>query len=323
LLNRIAVCSRSFSKHPVLRRELLERFPAAAIDFNDAGVSLAGDDLIAFARGHDGLVTALERLDGAFFLALPELRVVAKYGVGLDMIDLRAMIASGVKLGWKGGVNKRSVSELVIGCVIILLRRVQEAATNIRAGDWQQVRGRQLSERTVGIVGCGHIGKDLGRLLRAFGCRVLAHDILGFPEYYAESGVEPCGLDELLECCDIVSLHLPLNEVTRGIIDTGRLARMPTGAILVNAARGGLIDEVALKEAIKGGRLGGAVLDVFAVEPPEDREWLELPGVLVTPHIGGSSEEAVLAMGRAAIDGLTAAEVPRPGSEAWQAAGYL
>lgn len=274
------------------------------VTFNDAGHSLAGTSLIAFLRGHTKAITALERLDDEIFANLPGLRVISKYGVGLDMIDLAAMRRHGVQLGWTGGVNKRSVSELVISCAIALLRRLPEASVKIRNGDWRQVQGREISGRTIGIVGCGHIGKDVGRLLRAFGCRVLAYDILDFPDYYGETGVEPTDLDQVLRQAHIVTLHLPLDDSTRGMLSAERLLLMRTDSILVNSARGGLVDEVALKSMLKSGRLAGAALDVFATEPPEDRDWLEMPNVLVTPHIGGSSEEAVLAMGRAAIEGL-------------------
>ncbi len=316
---RVAVASRSFSKHPVLRAELLERFPGAT--FNDAGTSLAGRELIAFLKGHDAAVTALERLDDALFAALPDLRVIGKYGVGLDMIDLDAMRRRGVRLGWTGGVNRRSVSELVICMAIALLRLVPKGNLEVRAGGWRQLQGRYLSGRTVGIVGCGHIGQDLAPLLKAFDCRVLAHDIRDFAEFHAANGIEAVGLDELLTRSDIVTLHLPLDPSTTNILSAERLARLRPDAILINCARGGLVDEAALKAMLMDGRLAGAGLDVFNGEPPDDRELLNLPNLLATPHIGGSAEEAVLAMGRAAIAGLTEAVVPGPESEAWRAAG--
>jgi D-3-phosphoglycerate dehydrogenase len=180
-------------------------------------------------------------------------------------------------------------------------------------GVWRQHVGFQLSARTVGIVGCGHVGKDLGLLLRAFECRVLAHDILDFPDFYAESGIEPAGLEDLLQQSDVVTLHLPLDETTANILSAERLALMKPDAILINAARGGLVDEDALKGALKDGRLAGAAFDVFATEPPEDIELLNLPNFIVSPHIGGSAEEAILAMGRAAIDGLEKNQIPRRG----------
>jgi len=202
------------------------------------------------------------------------------------------------------------VSELVISMMISLLRLVPQASHEIRAGQWRQLQGRQLSGRTVGIIGCGHVGKDLALLLRSFECRVLANDIVSFPEFYARSQVEPASLDRVLQEAEIVTLHLPLNAVTRNLMSREKLYSMRPGSILINAARGGLIDEEALKEVLANGHLGGAGLDVLAQEPPTDRELLSFQNVLVTPHIGGSSEEAVLAMGRAAIAGLRTAVIP-------------
>ncbi len=153
----------------------------------------------------------------------------------------------------------------------------------------------------------------LARLLRAFGCTVLAHDILDFPEFYAETGVEPVALDDLLGRADVVSIHLPLDATTRGMLGRERLALMREDAVLINTARGEIVDEAALKDMLKGGNLAAAAFDVFAAEPPEDAELLALPNFLATPHIGGSAEEAILAMGRAAIAGLDRNEIPRLG----------
>ena len=310
-MTRVVVTSRSFSRHPVLRRELLERYPGAV--FNDEGLTLVGDGLIAFLEGHEKAITALERLDAPLFKALPGLKAISKYGVGFDMIDLDAMAAAGVRLGWTGGTNKRSVSELVICFAIQLLRQTPQAGAEVRDGAWRQHVGRQLSNRTVGIVGCGHVGKDVAVLSRAFGCKVLAHDILDFPDFYADYDVEPVALDILLKRADVVTLHLPLDDGTRNMLSAGRLELMKPDAILINTARGGIVDETALKSALKENRLAGAALDVFAMEPPDDREFLRLPNLIVTPHLGGSAEEAILAMGRAAIRGLDDNRVPEKG----------
>jgi len=304
----IAVASRSFSLHPVLRRELLARY--ADVRFNDAGVALAGDALIEFARGRRKLIIGLERIDERILNALPELEVISKYGVGTDTLDKPAMIRRGIRLGWRGGVNRRSVTELVVTFMISLLRQTPSASREVREGIWQNRKGRQLTGRTVGIIGCGHIGKDLTPILRAFDCTVLAHDILDFPDFYAMHQVEPVGLEELLRRSDIVTLHVPLAESTRGMLSAERLALMKPEAVLINTARGGLVDEGALKRMLAEGRLAAAGFDVFATEPPEDLELLRLPNFLATPHIGGSSEEAILAMGRAAIQGLDDNRVP-------------
>ncbi len=304
----IAVTSRSFSQHPVLRAELLERY--SNVRFNDEGLALKGEGLIEFARGRRKLIVALERIDETILAALPELEVLSKYGVGTDMLDKQALIRHGIRLGWTGGVNKRSVTELAIMFMISLLRQTPLASREVREGVWKNRKGKQLSDRTVGIIGCGNIGKDLTPVLRAFGCKVLSHDILDFPEFYAAHQVEPVGLEELLRRSDIVTLHVPLDDSTRNMLSAERLALMKPEAILINTARGGLLDEAALKRVLMEGRLAGAGFDVFAAEPPEDLELLRLPNFLATPHIGGSSEEAILAMGRAAIKGLDENKIP-------------
>ncbi len=310
-MTRVVVCSRSFSRHPVLRDEVLEKYPD--VTFNDEGLKLEGEALVEFLKGHDKAITALEILDASLFQAVPEVTVISKYGVGFDTIDLSAMANAEVQLGWTGGTNKRSVSELIISFAIQLLRHTPRAEREAMDGAWRQHIGRQLSDQTVGIVGCGHVGKDLAVLLRAFGSKVLVHDILDFPDFYAEHDVKPVGLEELLVNSDVVTLHLPIDDTTQNILSTERLALMKPDAIVINAARGGLVDEDALKAALMEDRLGGAALDVFAIEPPEDQELLELPNFIVTPHLGGSAEEAILAMGRAAIRGLDENQLPEKG----------
>lgn len=299
---RVAVCSRSFSKHPVLRAELLARYEH--VTFNDSGRQLEGDELVEFLTGHQKAITALERITDEVLSQLPELRVIGKYGVGLDMIDMSAMHRHGKRLGWTGGVNRRSVSEMVIAFAVSMLRHFPAAQQEVLGGIWRQHTGGLLSGRTVGIIGCGHIGKDLVRLLQPWGCNLLVHDLLDFPEFYASAGVRPVRLEELLRCSDVVSLHVPLDDSTRNMLDAEHLELMKPTAILINAARGGLVDELTLREMLKEKRLAAAAFDVFAVEPPTDTELLNLPNFMVTPHIGGSSEEAILAMGRSAIDGL-------------------
>jgi D-3-phosphoglycerate dehydrogenase len=307
-MKSVAITSRSFSKHPILRKEVLKRYPDAK--FNDEGVSLNGNSLIKFLQGYEKAITALETIDQEILSKLPNLKVIGKYGVGLDMIDLNAMNEFGVKLGWAGGVNKRSVSELVVSFAIYLLHRVAFANIEVRNGEWYQVKGRQLSDCTVGIIGCGHVGKDLVKLLRPFNCNILVHDTLDFKDFYLVNNITPVGIEELIQKSDIVTLHLPLDDSTKNIMNQDRLQMLKENAILINLARGGLIDEDALKTILIENKIAGAALDVFAVEPPINTEFAFMDNVLVTPHIGGSTEEAILAMGMAAIDGLDNAKDP-------------
>ncbi len=304
--SKVAVASRSFSKHPVLRNELLRRYQN--VTFNETGRTLSGEDLIKFLKGHDKAIIALEKIDDDILSQLPELRIISKYGVGLDSIDLDAMERRGVLLGWKGGVNRRSVAELTLSSMIALLHMLPFAMDEVSSGRWYQVKGRELTGKTVGIIGCGNIGKELVLLLKPFRCKILSYDIRNFSKFYSEHNIQPVSLEELLTRSDIVTIHLPLTGSTRNILDEKRLEMMKKGSIFINFARGGLVDESKLKELIKKGHIAGAATDVFYNEPPDDPEFFKLPNVIVTPHIGGSTEEAIIEMGMAAIEGLENAQ---------------
>jgi phosphoglycerate dehydrogenase-like enzyme len=305
---RIAVASRSFARNAALRRELTAKYPQ--VTFSESPSVLDGEELVALLRGHDRAIVGLERVDERVLSQLPDLRVISKYGVGLDGLDVAAIARRGIRLGWTGGVNRRSVAELTLAFAIALLHRVPECDVALRHGQWHTLVGRQLTGKIVGIIGCGAVGQDLVRLLAPFDCRILANDIRDYPEFFAAHHVEPAGLEELLTTADIVTLHVPLDASTKGMIGASELAKMRSGSILINAARGGLIDEDAVADALERGRLAGAACDVFQMEPDANPRLLSLPTFLGTPHIGGSTQEAQLAMGRAAIEGLETARVP-------------
>ena len=309
-MTRIAVAARSFARNPVLRIELAEKYPD--VTFSESARLLEGAALLKLLRGHDRAIIGLECIDDSVLAELPELKVISKYGVGLDGLDLPALERHGVKLAWTGGVNRRSVAELTLAFAIALLHRIPETSVALRGGDFQKLVGRQLTGRVVGIIGCGFVGKDLVSLLAPFGCRVLAHDIRDYAEFYAAHGVEAVSLDRLLSEADVVTLHVPLDDSTRGMIGAPQMARMQKGACLINAARGGLVDEAALMDALSSGHLDGAACDVFQLEPDANPDLLALPAFLGTPHIGGSTAEAQLAMGRAAIAGLEEAQLLGP-----------
>jgi D-3-phosphoglycerate dehydrogenase len=299
----VAVASHSFPKSQTLRQELLARYPGST--FNETGRPLGRDALIAFLRGHAKAITGLETLDETVFDALPDLRVVSKYGVGLDTIDLEAARRHGVTIRWTPGVNRQAVAELTIGFMIALCRSIVPLALNVREGVWRQPGGgRQLSSAVIGVLGCGHVGQQVARLGRAFGATVLAHDVRAYDEFYREYGVQPVAFSALLEQADIVTVHVPLDASTRGLIGAHELSSMKRAAYLVNTARGGIVDESAVAAALVERRLAGAAFDVFTAEPPVDRELLRAPNFIGTPHIGAGTHEAALAMGRAAIAGL-------------------
>jgi phosphoglycerate dehydrogenase-like enzyme len=307
----IAVASRSFSRNAALRAELSARYPDAV--FSESEHILGGAELIAFLRGHDRAIVGLERIDADVLTQVPELKVISKYGVGLDAVDVDAVAIRGVRLGWTGGVNRRSVSELTLGFALALLHRVPETSAALRKGCWDKAVGRQLTGRTIGIIGCGFVGQDLVKLLAPYECRVLANDIRDYPDFYREHRVTPVPLSRLLVESEIVTLHVPLDRSTSGMIGAAEIAQMRAGSFVINAARGGLIDEEALASALESGHLAGAACDVFAIEPDAHPRLLALPTFIGTPHIGAGTQEAQLAMGRAAIEGLETARVPGDG----------
>ena len=300
--NSIAVCSRSFSKNKILRDELKLKYKN--VKFNDEGLTLIGSTLVEFLSGFDKAIIALEQIDENILSQLPDLKVISKYGVGLNNIDMDSMRKFKVKLGWKEGVNKRSVSELVVGFAITMLRQLHICNNEVLSGEFNQIIGKQLTGKTFGIIGCGNVGKDLVKLLQPFGLKLLVFDIVDYSDFYNKYNIKKVTLDALLTQSDIISLHIPLNNSTKNILNKKKLSLLKRDAILINTARGGLIDEKILKNILMNNRIAGAAFDVFSSEPPTDFELLKLSNFFGTPHIAGSSLEAILAMGMSAIDGL-------------------
>jgi phosphoglycerate dehydrogenase-like enzyme len=299
---KIVVASRSFSQMPELRERLKSEF--AHVRFNETGKSLAGGELVHFLKGADAAVIALEKVDDELLSQLPQLRMISKYGVGLNNLDQDAMKRRNVDLGWTGGVNRRSVTELTLSFMLGLSRHVWQSAQWLRAGTWKTSGGTQISGKKIGIIGFGHIGTDLAPILKAFGCQLLVHDILDKSVDCGNVGARQVPLDELLQHSDIVTLHVPYEPSTHHLIGAPQLARMKKGAILINTSRGGIVDESALLAALKSGALAASGADVFVQEPNTESELLKLDNFWGTPHIGGSSREAILAMGNSAIDHL-------------------
>ena len=275
---------------------------------------MTDDELVVFLSDRDAAIMGLENLTADMLDQLPELKIISRMGVGLDNVDPAMLRDRGIRIGWTGGTNRRSVAELMVAFSVCALRHVGPLYAAMRNGERPRHQmGRHLSGRVVGLHGCGNVGKDVVRLLQAWGCEILAHDLLDFPEFYDEFGVTPVSFEDLVTRSEVVSLHIPLDDTTRGLYSAEVLDLMRDDAVLINTCRGGIIDEYALKQRLMEGRLAAACIDAFAVEPPTDDELLNAPNFLCTPHIGGSAEEARLAMGKAAIDGIEDNFLPEPG----------
>ncbi len=299
---RIAVTPPPICNSSRLRDELSGLFPQP--QFNESGRYLDEDELIRFAREADALLVGRDGITDKVLAALPQLKIIAKYGVGLDTIDRDALKRHSVELGWSPGVNRRSVAELTLSFMLGLCHNAFKSGWALKQGQWAKDGGRLLRGKTVGIVGCGNIGREVVRLLQPFECTIWIRDILKMPEFCRETGALEKSFDEVLAGADIISLHVPLTEDTRRMIDQAALRRMQPGTFLINTSRGEVVDQAALKEALLNATIAGAALDVFAQEPPEDMEFLNCSNLMVTPHIGGNAVEAVEAMARAAFQHL-------------------
>jgi phosphoglycerate dehydrogenase-like enzyme len=299
---RIAVTPPPICNSSTLRDELSALFPQST--FNDTGRYLTEDELIRFAGEADALLVGRDGITDKVLSALPQLKIIAKYGVGLDNIDQDALKRHSVELGWTAGVNRRSVAELTLSFMLGLCHNVFKGGSALKQGQWVKDGGSMLKGKTVGIVGCGNIGQEVTHLLQPFGCVVWVRDILDRSEFCKKTGAVEKSLEEVLAGADIVSLHVPLTEDTRHMISAASLGRMKPTSYLINTSRGGMVDQAALKSALLKETIAGAALDVFAQEPPEDMELLACPQLMVTPHIGGNAVEAVEAMARAAFQHL-------------------
>lgn len=299
---KIAVCSRSFSINPILRNELLKRYPN--VKFNENGKKLKGKDLIDFISDSEKAIIGLEEVNEDILLKVPKLKLISKYGVGLDSIDLVALKTFGVKVSWVGGVNRRSVSELTLCNVLSLIRKIPESTNKCRNNIWEPVIGSLLSGKTIGIVGCGHIGKDLINLLKPFDCNILVNDLVYDDDFINKWRCKKTLFDELVRESDVISFHVPLNDSTRNMLNKKHFQIMRKNAIVINTSRGGIVNEEDLKNALINNMIYAAAIDVFVEEPPTDLDFLRLSNLLPTTHIGGSAYESIIAMGMSAIDGL-------------------
>jgi D-3-phosphoglycerate dehydrogenase len=293
----VAVTPRSFRQTPGkhlerLRAQLDVRFP-------DLDRPLDEDEMVQLVRGCSGLIVGVDPVTPRVLEAGP-LRVVVKYGSGMDNIDVEAAEALGVRVSSTLGANARSVAELAVGLLLALARNVAMHDRGVRAGSWKRITGIELAGKRLGIVGYGAVGREVaGIARRGLEMSVVAHDPL-----LEDADVPLLPLAELLSTSDAVSLHPPLTDETRGMIGPSELASMKPTAFFINTARGGLVDEVALVDALRSGRLAGAALDGFDEEPLGDSPLCELDNVLLSPHAGAATEDAVLRTAARAVDQL-------------------
>ncbi|CAG2141898.1 (S)-sulfolactate dehydrogenase [Cupriavidus yeoncheonensis] len=272
--------------------------PGFDVRYEPGWVDQRGALLDALPEADALIVRNRTRVDAALLERAPALRVVGRLGVGLDNIDVAACRDRGIRVIPASGANARSVAEYVVTMAAMLLRGAYVSSAELAGGNWPRARlseGREALGKTLGLIGFGDIGRQAAALAQAFGMHVVAHDpmLSADDPVWSATGVEGVALDALLARSDAVSLHVPLVAATRHLMNAQRIAAMKSGAVLINTARGGVVDEAALASALRDGHLGGAALDVFEAEPlPADSVLAGVPNLVLTPHIGGVTREA-------------------------------
>ncbi|MBI3964084.1 MAG: D-2-hydroxyacid dehydrogenase family protein [Chloroflexi bacterium] len=267
------------------RAEVVVYTDAAGSEDETAG-RLAGATVVVANRERT-------RFTKSLFERTSELRLIAQTGTGIAHIDAPAATERGIAIATTPGGSTASVAELTIGLMIAVFRQLGANDAAMHRGEWPMPVTRQLGGKTLGLVGLGSIGSATAKIARAMDMKLLATGFSLTPERAVTQGAKAVSLDELMGESDVVSIHLRLSEKSRGLISAERLSRMKSSAILVNTARGAIVDEPALVEALRSGRIAGAGLDVFVTEPlPENNPFRELPTVVMTPHIGWITEEA-------------------------------
>ncbi|MFA7086472.1 MAG: phosphoglycerate dehydrogenase [Aliarcobacter sp.] len=299
----IGITTVAFSKNELLVNKI-RNLGFKKVYTNEELKRFTKDELIKFLSKCDVAIVGLDKIDENILSKTPKLKAISKYGVGLDNIDFNACKKYNIEVLHTQGVNKRSVSELTLGCILSLLRNIYISSNLLKNNIWEKNGGVQLTNKTIGIIGVGNIGKDLIELLKPFNCNVLVNDIINQNKYYKDNNVIESSKEEIFRDADIITIHTPLNESTKYMIDKKSLNLMKPNAIVINTARGGIINQEDLKWALKNNIIAGAAIDAYEMEPPEDLEFLGLPNLINTPHIGGNAIEAVEAMGESAIENI-------------------
>ncbi len=313
-LSRIAVPLSYFEFFPEIKGLLTSRYHDVKFQTQHTGLFQA-DRLVEFLKGYEVAVIGLNRFTDEVCAQLPDLKVVSLCSAGVDHIDPAVLNKYGIKMWWAPGINKVSVSELAVCYMVFTLRRLHLFASTLRKGEWRGPMGfgADLRGRTIGIHGCGHIGKEVVKLLQPYGVKILACDKVDYSGFYREWGVEGVSAEELWSRSDVVTIHLSRNSGTIGMYTGAVLDKMKPGAVLINCARGNIVDEAALAERLKSGHIAGAAFDVFAVEPANGNPLLELPNFFGSPHIGATTMESWGAMLRSGVEGIEKAYRPEPG----------
>lgn len=292
----VLVASRSFGKNCPEVLEKMREFGCIFLP-NDLERAPTEDELITRIGDTDVLISGTEPVTARVMNAAPHLKVISKHGVGYENIDLAAARERQIPVALAGGAITDSVADMALALLLALARQIPQGDQSVKAGEWKRIIGPELRGKTLGIVGLGQIGKAVARRAKGFGLHLVATDAYEDRKFAETWGVEYLSLDDLLERSDFISLHAPVTPETRRLFSAPQFARMKRSALLVNTARGELVDESALYAALQAGEIGGAATDVFLREPPGDNPLLGVPNFIAAPHSAAQTPEGLRRMG--------------------------
>lgn len=272
--------------------------------FNDKNRPLTEEEMIEYAQGCDGIIAGLDYITKKVIESSEKLKVISRYGAGYDRVDLEAATRNGVIVTNTPAANAQAVGELSISLALALSRKIAYLDKKTKEGEWVRSLGGELQGKTIGIMGLGAIGKVVAKCATGFGMNIIAHDPYIDSEFCESLHIKSVSFEDLITASDIISLHLPLNDKTKHIIEEATISKMKNTAIVINTSRGGIVDEVAMYDALKNNRLGGFGIDVFETEPPEYSPLFVLKNVIATPHSGSHTQEAVDKMADMAVTNL-------------------
>ncbi len=301
----VLVTPRSFAQWDDLPLKFLEE-SGFLVKRNPFQRPLTEDEMAENVQNADGLIVGVDPVSKRVIESARCLRVISKYGVGIDNIDLAAATRRGIVVTSTPGANTEAVADLTFGMMIATARRITEADRAVKEGRWERFMGMDVWGRSLGVIGAGQIGKAVVRRAQGFNMKVVAFDLRPDREWAATAGVEYTSLEDLISRSDFITIHLALTDATQGLIGKDQIALMKQSAVLVNTSRGGIIDETALAGALNEEKIFAAALDVFAEEPVRDVQLLTARGLVATPHIGAYSHGALNTMGTMAAKNLAA-----------------
>jgi D-3-phosphoglycerate dehydrogenase len=300
---RVLIGSRSFGQ---IFPEHIRRLEEAGCEVipNGVGRAYRAAELMTALQGVDAIITGTDELTAAVIQAAGRLRTIAKHGIGLETIDLDAARARGIVVSATPAASSDAVADLALALLLAVARKIVPAHLSTQAGRWKNFTGMELRDKVLGIVGLGRIGQQVCMRAQGFGMRVIAYDPYPNHTFAAAHNVSFVPLAALLATADVVTLHAPPEPGRGPLLGADALAAMKPGSLLINTARGALVDEAALADALRGGHLGGAGLDAFVDEPPTGSPLLALENVVLTPHIGGSTVDGRRRMGEMTVENV-------------------